>query len=303
MRNISPNVWQTSLDDDDWNFLQIEKTTYKKSEWPQCLCWELLREKTQAEHNGSFPSELIYSWTQEDMKRVRRLTGLGIKIAGDIVEQMQKVGSGKWEKPDWTPYISLRKKALWKPLPKKPPQDRTSWIALDWHIVYRNWGEEIEYAGTHMPTPSIMDGETEIVPFMIPWGWRDDQIIAAFAQWLKCNRPTGEKGVYEVGGGNVYWADDRPRIDEPTKQESKGGAGSYIRQVKTLLKQLAAWRLIQHHKSSHVKAYTHPNAGNYLGNTYAHASEWTEARNAVQAALKRIPQIQWEAENFASTQS
>jgi hypothetical protein len=302
MRNISPNVWVTSLDDDDWNFLQIAKTTYKKAEWPQCLNWELWREKVQAESSGTFPLGLQYSWTEKDMRRVR----FSLKPGEDIVEKLKSQRLGTYNQPDWTSYLLGRKKALWKPLPKKPPQDRTSWIALDWHSVYRNLGDQIEYAGTHLPSPSIMDGdgESEFVSFRIPWGWRDDEIVAVFAQWLKDNRPKGESGFYvHSWGEKMHWADDRPRIDEPTKKESKGGAGSYIRQVKTLLKQLAAWRLIQHHNGSHVKAYTHPNAGNYLGNTYAHASEWTEARNAVQAALKRIPQIQWEAENFASTQS
>ena len=293
------------MDEDDWNFLQIEKTTYKKSEWPQCLLLELWREKTQAEHNGSFPSERIYSWTDEEMQRVRRMTGLGIKIGGDIAEQMQRMGLGKWEKPDWTSYISSRKKALWKPLPpKKPLEDSTLWISLDWHGLYKYWGDEVEYAGTHLPAPSIMDGETEIVPFRIPWDWRDDEIIAVFAQWLKANRPKGESGDYVTSWGEkMHWADNRPRVDEPTKKESKGGAGSYIRQVKTLLKQLAAWRLIQRYDGDNFNAFDHPGAKKYLGKAYEHPGEWTDARKAVQAALKRIPQINWEAQNFASTQS
>jgi len=300
MKDIPANVWRTSLNEDDWNFLQIQN-----DEWPQCLCSELWREKTQAEHNGNFPSELIYSWTHEDMRRASRLvdTVLGLNTGGDIVESMKRARLGKLEKPDWTPYISLRKKALWKPLPKKPPQDRTSWIALDWHGVYRHWGEEIEYAGTHIPAPSIMDGETEIVPFRIPWDWRDDEIIVVFAQWLKDNRPKGESGFYvHSWGEKTHWADDRPRIDEPPAMpKAKGGAGSYLRQVKKILKALAAWRLIQHYKGSHIKARAHPGALKYLGQTYYHASEWTDAKKTVQAALKQIPHIYAQAEDFALT--
>jgi hypothetical protein len=39
----------------------------------------------------------------------------------------------------------------------------------------------------------------------------------------------------------------------------------------------------------------------YLGKTYAHASEWTDAKKTVNALLKQIRQISWQAENFAST--
>jgi hypothetical protein len=209
----------------------------------------------------------------------------------DFLEWMKKNRFGNYEKPNWTSYITGRKNGLWRPLPITPPRDKSFWITLDWHTLHRHWGDEVEHAGTHLPFPPIMDGdgETEIVPFRIPWDWRDNEIIQAFAQWLKENRPKGEE-----------W-DDRPRMDEPAKPKSKGGAGSYLRQVKTLLKQLAAWRLIQHYKGNRIKAYAHPGAIKYLGKTYAHDGEWTDARKAVQAVLKRIPQIQWEAENFAST--
>jgi uncharacterized protein HemY len=73
--------------------------------------------------------------------------------------------------------------------------------------------------------------------------------------------------------------------------------------VKTLLKQLAAWRLIQHYAGNNFDAFEHPGAKKYLGKAYEHPGEWTDARKAVQAALKRLKQINWEAENFASTQS
>jgi len=128
-----------------------------------------------------------------------------------------------------------------------------------------------------------MDGDSnaEIVPFRIPWNWRNDEIESAFVQWLKENRPES--------------------LPEPERKAKPTGAGSHLRQVKKNLKSLAAWRLIQHHKGDHDEAYHHPGAAKYLGKAYAHASEWTEARKTVQAAQKQIPQFLSDAENFAST--
>ena len=295
MKDIPPNVWRKSLHEDDWNFLQIQN-----DEWPQCLCRELWREKIQGENNGAFPSALEFHPSANVMRRV----GFIRKPGKDVIEMLKRERLGTYEKPDWTSYLSWRKKEIWKLLPQKSPQGKTFWISLDWHTLHRHWGDEVEYAGTHLPFPPIMDGdgETEIVPFRIPWGWRDDEIIVALTQWLKENRPKGEKGVIEICGKEIPWSDDRPRMDEPPKPpKAKSGAGSYIRQVKKILKALAAWRLIQYYKGNCIKAYSHPGADQYLGKTYSHDSEWTDARKAVQTALKRIPQIQWEAENFAST--
>jgi len=56
--------------------------------------------------------------------------------------------------------------------------------------------------------------------------------------------------------------------------------------VKKILKALAAWRLIQRYNGDNSKAFAHPNAEKYLGKTFAHPSEWTTARQTVQAALK-----------------
>lgn len=260
MKNIPPNIWRTSLDDDDWNFLQVQN-----DEWPQCLRWELRREKSQAEAGGQFPSEKIRVPAPGENYRIMRARIAMGKPAGILI------------KPDWTSYLSRRKKERWKPLPKHE-YDQTSWIDLDWNALYRHWGDQVEYAGTHLPFSPIMDGdgETEIVPLKIPWGWRDEEIIAAFAQWLKKNRPQGEKG------------DERPRIDEPPKPKNKSGAGSRIRQVKKVLKALAAWRLIQHYRGDDFSAIHHPGAIKYLGKAFGHPSEWTDARKTVQEALKSI---------------
>jgi hypothetical protein len=262
MKDIPPNVWRKSLNEDDWNFLQIQN-----DEWPECLVWELHREKAQAESGGNFPTEPIYEPTVQEHRR------FGVRLAG------QK-RAGIYSKPDWSSYLSGRKKGNWKRI-QKSERDTSFWISLDWHTLHRHWGHEVEYAGTHLPFPPIMDGdeETEIVPFRIPWGWRDDEIKSAFSQWLKGNR----------------------LIPEPTPPKRLTGAGSYLRQVKKYLKALAAWRLIQHYKGNRIKAYAHPGADKYLGKTYAHASEWTDAKKTVNALLKQIRQISWQAENFAST--
>jgi len=275
MKNILTNVWRTSLNEEDWNFLLIQN-----GEWPECLRWELLREKTQGENNGVFPSALEFHPSVKAMRRI----GFIRKLGEDAIEKWKKERLGTYEKPDWTSYLSRRKKERWKPLPKELPEDKTLWISLDWHTLHRHWGNEVEYASTHIPFPPIMDGdgETEIVPFKIPWRWRDDEIVIAFAQWLKENRPKGEKGVIKIFGKEIPWSDDRPRIDEPPKPpKAKSGAGSHIRQVKKILKALAAWRLIQHYNGDNWDAFEHPGAAKYLGKAYQHPSEWTSARKIV----------------------
>jgi len=216
---------------------------------------------------------------QGESARTSRLTIAMRKQAGTLI------------KPDWASYLSRRKKELWKRLPPKSEDDNSLWISMDWHTLFRHWGEDLEYNATHLPWRTIMDGDgrTEIVPFKIPWYWRDDDIVKAFRAWLKDNRPKGEEGVMEICGKSIPWSDDRPRIDEPqSKPKDKGGAGSHIRQVKKILKALAAWRLIQHYMGDNFDAYAHPGAEKYLGKAYAHPSEWTDARKTVQAALRNF---------------
>ena len=123
-----------------------------------------------------------------------------------------------------------------------------------------------------------MGGESniEIVPLSIPWSCGDEDIIEAFRQWLKERRPKGED-----------WDHHRPRVDEPIpRPKDKGGAGSHIRQVKAKLKALAAWRLIQHHRGDNWEAYLHPGAASYLGKQFDRPGAWSEARAAVEKALK-----------------
>lgn len=273
---IPQNVWCSSLTEDDWNFLQIQN-----DEWLQCLVWELGREKVQAEAGGRFPSSIQYAPTSQEKIIVR----MGTKQGEDPRQTLERLGrkpAGQLHKQDWPSYLSRRKKENWKPMPKQQ-RETWSWISLDWNELYRHWGDEVEYAGTHLPFPPIMDGdgETEIVPFKIPWFWRDDEIKTAFAQWLKEFR----------------------RIPEPPSPPKITGAGSFIRQAQKNLKALAAWRLIQHHKGNRLKAYRHPGVVKYLGKTYANASEWSDAKRIVKAALNQFPRIFWEAQKFASTQS
>jgi hypothetical protein len=261
-KDIPPNVWRTSLNEDDWNFLQVQN-----DEWPQCLVWELRREKVQAEAGGKFPTEKNRVPERGEDLRIMR-----VKIA------MGK-RAGRFLKQDWTSYLSRRKKENWKRLPKFEC-DQASWIGLDWRGLREHWREHLEDCDTILDG----DGKTEILPFKIPWGWRNDEIQFAFAQWLKQNRPT--------------------ELPEPPPPSAKPtGAGSLIRQSKKNLKALAAWRLIQHHNGSHIKAYAHNGAFEYLGDAYNHAGEWTDAKKTVQTALGQIHILHREAVNFASTKN
>lgn len=275
-KDISLSVWRSSLTEDDWNFLQVQN-----GEWPQCLVHELHREKIQAEAGGSFPSSIQYKPTSQEQRMFR----LGRKLDEDIREMLGRLGhkpAGKLYKQDWPSYLTWRKAENWKRIPKEQ-RETWHWISLDWHTLYRHWGDEVEYAGKHLPFPPVTDGngETEIVPFRIPWFWRDEEIKTAFAQWLKEFR----------------------RIPEPIPPAKITGAASFVRQAQKNLKALAAWRLIQHHKGNRHKAYQHPGAVKYLGKTYANASEWSDAKKTVKAALNQFQQLVWEAQKFAFTQS
>lgn len=267
-KDIPPNVWRTSLNEDDWNFLQVQN-----DEWPQCLVWELRREKVQAEAGGKIPMETIRVPERGEDLRIMQ-----VKIA------MGKQ-AGRCLKQDWTSYLSRRKKENWKRLPKFE-YDQASWIGLDWQGFVRYYGEKLNLDSEYALDVPIWerDGKTEIVPMKIPWGWRDDEIQLAFAQWLKEYRPA-------------------ELLEPPPPPAKPTGAGSLIRQSKKNLKALAAWRLIQHHKGSHIKAYAHNGALEYLGDAYNHASEWTDAKRTVQAALGQIHILHRGAVNFAFTKN
>jgi len=192
-KDIPANVWQKCLTEDDWKFSQIQG-----DEWGQCLRRELYREKIQAENGGSFPSEIRYVPTNMEHRRFI-LKMNGAKPGEGILEWIKRQGkkpAGTYCLPDSLSYLAQRKNERWKRLPKAEVMDRSLWLSMDWHTLYREWGDGVEYAGTHLPFPPIMDdnGETEIVPMKIPWWWRDDEITAAFIQWLKNNRPVGEAG-------------------------------------------------------------------------------------------------------------
>jgi hypothetical protein len=138
-----------------------------------------------------------------------------------------------------------------------------------------------------------MDGNdqtTEIVPFRIPWRWRNEEIGEAFKQWLEEFRPKGEEG------------DLRVRVDEPPRPPAKAtGAKSALRQARKNLKALAAWRLIQHYMGDHEKAYTHSGAIDYLGRTYRNASEWSDAKKIIRALLEEQLRLNRQGKSFAST--
>ena len=245
MKNIPPNVWQTSLTEDDWNFSQIEKTTFKKNEWEPCLRWELYREKIQAAAGGKFPAQTLVPTAGEDRRIMAAKIAMG-RPAGRIVEA------------DWTPYLTRRKKDKWKPFPKVEYNEEML-IELDWHGFLKNFRDQWEN------DDAIWEGKTEILPFRIPWDHRDEEILSAFAKWLKANR--------------------HPELPEPPSLNLTG-AGSRPRQAQSILKALAAWRLYQHYKGNRTRAYAHDGACEYLGKTYERPGEWTDARKTVQSRLK-----------------
>ena len=170
-KKIPTNVWRKCLRDSDWKF-----SLCQNDEWERCLTWELRREKVQAENGGVFPDVFAYNKTRD----ARRF---GMKFGGQEVKTIKVEGA-------WLSYIEKRQSELWKLIQLDEP-DQSIWISLNWHNVRRYYDEEIDEAANILPTPSVMDGDstTQIIPFKIPWHWRDDEIISAFRQWLKANRP------------------------------------------------------------------------------------------------------------------
>ena len=254
MKELPPNVWQTSLSEDDWNFHQIKNTKFEKEEWEPCLRRELHREKVQAAAGGKFPSQKIrVPARSQDAKIMRAKLAMG-KRAGRLIN------------PDWTSYLSRRKAQHWKQLPKAK-FFKTSYIAMEWHTFVRPHGEKLNLDREYELDVPIWDGDgkTEIVPMKIPWGWRDEDIKCAFDEWIKECRP--------------------PELPEPPSLKLTG-AGSRPRQAQSILKALAAWRLYQHYKGNRTMAYAHKGAYEYLGKTYENSSEWTDARKTVQSFLK-----------------
>ena len=64
---LPPNVWETQLEKDDWNFGKVPK-----SELPRCLEHELRREKVQSEAGGCFPSTIEYAATDKERELFRK---------------------------------------------------------------------------------------------------------------------------------------------------------------------------------------------------------------------------------------
>jgi hypothetical protein len=290
VKNIAPNVWTARLDEDDWNFSILDQKT-KKSERLLCLNWELHRERVQAEAGGIFPSQIQYVPTCEE-KMAQRFSGKKGEDIRDMLDRLKRKQKGKLIKPDYLPFLAKRRTEKWRPI-GEAKRETWHWIALDWYLVNRHWSDDIKYAGTHIPCPPAVDGSdqtTEIVPFKIPWKWRDEEICEAFRQWLEHYRPKGEHG------------DLRDRVDQPPPPPAKAtGAKSTLRQAHKNLKALAAWRLIQHYKGDHEKAYGHPGASEYLGKAYGHASEWSGARKIVKTLLAEHLQLCRQGKSFAFT--
>ncbi|HWQ92528.1 MAG TPA: hypothetical protein VN673_12720 [Clostridia bacterium] len=297
MKRIAPNAWRAELNENDWHFEPL----CPSSEVKDCLHWELLREKVQAEAGGTLPSSPLASPPSAEALRIARFW-----TVGSLNKHLTAISRNKAQKePAWCQealrilkvpkgwifhphfpqcsYLDHRKKQRWEPLTKEEPA-RWIWLDIDWgDYFFDNWENLYDIVRTTPRKPLWIGGDEaqfELCPLSIPWGWRDEDIVKAFREWLKQNRPRGEE-----------W-DERPCVNEPPPEpKKKGGAGDPIRQAKVSLKALAAWRLIQHYSGSDSMALSHPGAEKYLGKAFNHPSEWTSARKRVCAALQ-----EWAAE-------
>jgi hypothetical protein len=280
MKKIPKNVWRTRLNETDWNFAQVFRGHDELAEIQDCLQWELSREIVQSECGGTLPGNpLNVALNYQDSLRMSFWRDSEVEQCPcvewhDALRKLKKVPKvNGWIYDPAFPqlsYFESREKQKWKRMERIKP---AMWVHLDcnWHEYFADIWSELEEA-VRCRSPLMWPGSTtELVPLAIPWGWRDEYIVEAFREWLKERRPTGE--------------DDRPRVDEPpAKPKDKGGQGSPIRQAKSKLKALAAWRLIQHYGGNRVRAYGHPGADKYLGEQFETAGAWSEARATVLSA-------------------
>jgi len=269
MKNISPNVWRSKLNESDWNFVRCPS-----DEAEDCLNWELHREHTQAKNGGRFPSGIVYEPTPDE-QRMRRFRD-SIEEIPEMLKRLGHKPKGRFTKLELPSYLEHRKQQNWKPIERTKPMS-WEWLETDWcDYFFKNWDEIHEIVRT-LPRKSLWlpwNGNVELCPLTIDWDRRDEELVRFFREWLIKRRPRGEA-----------W-DDRPRVDEPpAKPESKGGAGVPIRQAKANLKALAAWRLIQHYQGNYVRVLAHSGAHKYLGRQFERAGAWSEARSKVQAML------------------
>lgn len=266
MKNIPPNVWRTRLHKTDWNFARCPT-----DELAACLNWELHRERAQGEARGTLPANpLTFIPSSTELRKLIANSAL------DPVRtrQISNVPKGWFYHPDFPQlsYLERRAKEGWKRI-QYALTDKPSWLELD----ARGWDDLAYEVGNGPPIWLGGQANAEIVPLIIRWSWRDEDLTAAFRDWLKERRPKGED-----------W-DHRPRVVEPPpKAKKKGGAGDPIRQAKVRLKALAAWRLIQHYKGDNFEAFQHPDAAEYLGKQFDKPGAWSEARATVQKTLKEF---------------
>ncbi|HWD90841.1 MAG TPA: hypothetical protein VG938_00700 [Verrucomicrobiae bacterium] len=262
MKHTFESVWRTQLNDTDWNFSRCPS-----AEVSECLHWELHRERVQIKNSGKFPNELKYEPTAAEWRSSRFLCNRDETIP-QMLQRLGREPKGKWVKAAWPSYLEKRRRENWA-LIETPKPMSWEWLDIDWgSYFYQNWDDLYEIVRT-LPRRHLWIGgedQVEVCPLSISWNRRDEELVGFFRDWLLQNRPKGD--------------DDRPRVDEPiSPAKKKGGAGDPIRQAKTKLKALAAWRLLQHYRGNRVKAYAHIGAEKFLGRQFQNASAWSEARS------------------------
>jgi len=274
MKNIPPNAWRNRLNETDWNFARCPSDELR---W--CWKWELHRERAQAEADGVLLTSPLNSvpTTQE----LFIANAWGERHPDKHISQIAKMPKGWIYHPHFPQlsYLDSRTKEGWKRINNEPTPSH-DWLELGSN-AWRELENHIREVG-ESPVWRSSNDNTEIVPLIIQWNWRDEDIIEAFRQWLKEHRPKGDG-----------W-DDRPRVDEPPpRPKKKGGAGDPIRQAKVKLKALGAWRLIQHYNGDNFVAFDHPGAAKYLGRQFDMPGAWSEARATVRKALKELKEFRF----------
>ncbi len=266
------NYWRRNLNPDDWDFSGLADI----DELRACYHWEYRREAIQLAANGMLPQLPPQS---ERPKFAMLRTGKPNFVPAPY---------GYSHHPDF-PKLSYLEHRRRHPASIKPEVPRQPWETLDADLsrIMRDFGHLPEWNLLTPPPLWLGDaGASEIVTLNIPWNTRDNHLVEWFRAWLKARRPKGDEG------------DSRPATPEPPAlptTHKPTGRGSEPTQLRSKLKALSAWRLLQRYDGNAWKAIAHDGVDRVLGKQYQPKrrndprppTAWSEAKTTAAKILQR----------------